>query len=54
MYKKILVAVDLSNDTQTVIDTAAELAGDSASMHPCAWLSRSRRLQHGYLCGKHQ
>jgi universal stress protein A len=33
MYKKILVAVDLSNDTQTVIDTAAELAGDSASLH---------------------
>lgn len=33
MYKKILVAIDLSNDTQTVINTAAELAGDSASLH---------------------
>jgi len=33
MYKKILVAVDLSSDTDTVIKTAAELAGDSATLH---------------------
>ena len=33
MYNKILVAVDLSNDTQTVIDTAVELAGDTGSLH---------------------
>lgn len=28
MYKKILVAVDLSNDSKKVIDTAVRLAGD--------------------------
>ena len=33
MYKKILVAVDLSNDSQKVIDTAAQLAGETAKLH---------------------
>lgn len=31
MYKKILVAVDLSNDSQKVIDTAVRMAGSDAS-----------------------
>lgn len=30
MYNKILVAVDLSNDAQNVIDTAVRMAGDDA------------------------
>lgn len=33
MYKKILVAVDLSSDSQKVIDSALELAGESAKLH---------------------
>lgn len=33
MYKKILVAVDLSNDSQKVIDTAVNLAGDTGELH---------------------
>jgi len=33
MYKKILVAVDLSNDSQKVIDTALELSEDVAKLH---------------------
>ena len=31
MYNKILVAVDLSNDSQRVIDTAANMTGNDAS-----------------------
>jgi universal stress protein A len=33
MYSNILVAVDLSNDTATVVNAAAELAGDTAKVH---------------------
>jgi len=33
MYNKILVAVDLSNDSQKVIDTAVSLAGDTGKLH---------------------
>ena len=33
MYNKILVAVDLSNDSQKIIDTAVKLAGDTAKLH---------------------
>jgi len=33
MYNKILVAVDLSNDSQKVIDTAVRLAGDAGKLH---------------------
>ncbi len=33
MYKKILVAVDLSNDSQKVINTAVELSQGSAQLH---------------------
>lgn len=33
MYSKILVAVDLSSDTQTVVDRAVELAGDANKLH---------------------
>jgi universal stress protein A len=32
MYSKILVAVDLSNDSQKVIDTAVRMAGSDASL----------------------
>jgi universal stress protein A len=33
MYNRILVAVDLSADSQTVIDTAAGVAGDVGKLH---------------------
>ncbi len=33
MYKKILVAIDLSNDSRKVIETAAKLAGDASKLH---------------------
>lgn len=33
MYNKILVAVDLSNDTQKVVDTAKRLAGKADKLH---------------------
>jgi universal stress protein A len=33
MYKKILIAVDLSNDSQKIIDTAIELSQGTASLH---------------------
>lgn len=33
MYKKILVAVDLSNDSQKVIDAAVNLAGETGKLH---------------------
>ena len=33
MYKKILVAIDLSNDSKKVIETAAKLAGDTGKLH---------------------
>lgn len=33
MYKNILVAVDLSSDTKTVVDTAVRLAGDASKLH---------------------
>ena len=33
MYKKILVAIDLSNDSQKVIDRAIKVAGDSSKLH---------------------
>jgi len=33
MYNKILVAVDLSNDSLKVIEAAARLAGDTAKLH---------------------
>jgi len=33
MYNKILVAIDLSNDSQKVIDTAVRMAGDASKLH---------------------
>lgn len=33
MYNKILVAVDLSNDSKVVIDSARRLAADTAQLH---------------------
>lgn len=33
MYNKILVAVDLSNDSKKVIDTAVSMAGDVKKLH---------------------
>lgn len=33
MYNRILVAVDLSDDSKKVIDTAARLAGDAGKLH---------------------
>ncbi len=33
MYSKILVAIDLSDDSRKVIATAARLAGDAAKLH---------------------
>ncbi|MEQ8954751.1 MAG: universal stress protein [Gammaproteobacteria bacterium] len=33
MYKKILVAIDLSNDSQKVIDRAKEIAEDNDKLH---------------------
>ncbi|HJN95825.1 MAG: universal stress protein UspA [Gammaproteobacteria bacterium] len=33
MYNTILVAIDLSNDSQKVIDTAVRMAGDASKLH---------------------
>ena len=33
MYNNILVAIDLSNDSQKVIDTAVRMAGDASKLH---------------------
>ncbi|MGE4630018.1 MAG: universal stress protein [Pseudohongiellaceae bacterium] len=33
MYNKILAAVDLSNDSQKVIDTALQMAGSTGKLH---------------------
>ncbi len=33
MYNKILVAIDLSNDSQKVIDRAVAIAGDAGKLH---------------------